>query len=168
MTRRLCVWLACLLPASIGLSGQTARRSDPQSTTFDTATTAMVVDVVARDRHGQLVTDLSEHDFELYEDGVRQAVGSFSVASRGTGIAVSARRRDGDPAVSRSSTGPDGRPSASRPGVVALVFDRLSPESRARAQRAALAGLQRTGELSDLTGVFAIDLAVTVLSLIHI
>jgi VWFA-related protein len=160
--RRLSVWLGCVLLGSSGLSGQAAR-TEPQSAKFDTTSTAMVVDVVARDRRGQLVTDLSEHDFELYEDGVRQAVGSFSVASRGTGIALSARRRDGGPVGVGSAAGPDGRPSDARPGVVALVFDRLSPDSRVRAQRAALAGLPRTGELSDLTGVFAIDLAVNVL-----
>jgi VWFA-related protein len=166
MIGRSSAWLGCVLLGAIGLSAQTARvapaRVERQSPTFDTTSTAMVVDVVARDRRGQLVTDLSEHDFELYEDGVRQGIGSFSVASRGTGIAVSAKRRDGGAVVSPSAGSPAAGAAETRPGVVALVFDRLSPESRARAQRAALDGLPRSGQMPDLTGVFAIDLAVNV------
>jgi VWFA-related protein len=37
-----------------------------------------VVDVVVRDRHNHLVTDLTANDFEVYEDGVKQKIGSFS------------------------------------------------------------------------------------------
>ncbi len=61
---------------------------------FETTSTAIVVDVVVRDAKGALVTDLVPEDFDVYEDRLRQSVGSFSVANRGTGIAVAAKKRD--------------------------------------------------------------------------
>ena len=45
-------------------------------------------------------------------------------------------------------------------GLTALVFDRLTPENRTLAQRAALNGIPMSGELPDSTAVFAIDLQV--------
>jgi hypothetical protein len=35
---------------------------------FETTSTAIVVDVVVRDRKGALLTDLTADDFEIYED----------------------------------------------------------------------------------------------------
>src|SRR6476661_5951130 len=40
--------------------------------------TAVLVDVVVRDKRGQPVRDLTEADFELSEDGVAQKIGSFT------------------------------------------------------------------------------------------
>src|SRR5436190_23585089 len=39
--------------------------------------TAVVVDLVVRDKRGLPVTDLAVGDFEVTEDGVPQAIGSF-------------------------------------------------------------------------------------------
>src|SRR5687767_8026593 len=55
---------------------------------YSTATTAILVDVVVRDRRGHPVTDLTAEDFELHEDGVAQKVDTFSRVSRGSGIGV--------------------------------------------------------------------------------
>src|SRR6188508_2494924 len=40
--------------------------------------TAVLVDVVVRDKKGMPVRDLQESDFEILEDGASQAVGSFT------------------------------------------------------------------------------------------
>src|SRR4029453_18138816 len=40
--------------------------------------TAVLVDVVVRDRRGQPVKDLTQADFEILEDGVAQTIGSFT------------------------------------------------------------------------------------------
>lgn len=156
---------AALVLAAAAPHGQT--RPNPQApvdpaSRFEATASAIVVDVVVRDGRGQLVTDLTAEDFDLYEDRVRQTIGSFAVANRGEGIAVRARRAD---APTRLSTSRAADPAAvadddSNSGVVALVFDRLSSESRVLAQRAALSGLPMNGQLPDRTGVFAIDLAV--------
>lgn len=159
-----------LLVMTAGVWGQT--RPNPQypggadasggATRFETTSTAIVVDVVVRDGKGALITDLTSDDFDLYEDRVRQTLGSFTVANRGTGIAVTARKRDGATrlALGESDTVADGASRAPEGGITALVFDRLSPENRSLAQRAALSGIAPSGELQDLTGVFAIDLQV--------
>lgn len=156
-----------IIACGAGLWAQTrpnpAAPASAQSTRFETTATAIVVDVIVRDRRGNLVTDLTADDFDLYEDRVRQTIGSFSVANRGAGIALTARRKD---APTLLSTGPAGGDDAevldddSRSGVVALVFDRLSPESRVLAQQAALSGVPMSGRLPDRTGIFAIDLQV--------
>ena len=53
-----------------------ARRATDQS--FTSAATAILVDVVVRDRKGRPVTDLSADDFEVAEDGVAQKVDTFT------------------------------------------------------------------------------------------
>src|SRR5690606_22142612 len=52
------------------------------TTTSDAVTTAVLVDVVVRDRRGRPVTDLTAGDFELREDGTVQEVGSFTRVAR--------------------------------------------------------------------------------------
>jgi hypothetical protein len=47
-----------------------------------TAVTAIVVDVVVRDRDGKPVTDLKAGDFELTEENVEQEIGSFTPVNR--------------------------------------------------------------------------------------
>jgi hypothetical protein len=55
---------------------------------FVSRATAVLVDVVVRDRQGRPVLDLKPDDFELLEDGVRQEIGSFTLVSRGAGIGI--------------------------------------------------------------------------------
>ena len=40
------------------------------------------LDIVVRDKKGRPVRDLTETDFEVYEDGVRQQIGSFRFVLR--------------------------------------------------------------------------------------
>ena len=46
--------------------------------TLKEGVTAVLVDVVVRDRRGQPVRDLTQSDFEVLEDGVAQTIGSFT------------------------------------------------------------------------------------------
>jgi VWFA-related protein len=170
---RLAIATGGLLLLTAGVWGQTrpnpaypgapAGSSSGEPQRFETTSTAIIVDVVVRDAKGALVTDLVPDDFELYEDRLRQSVGSFTVANRGTGIAVAARKRDGTTRMGDTvaATAPAETPATSEAGLTALVFDRLSPDNRALAQRAALSGVPMNGELPDAMGVFAIDLQVS-------
>src|SRR3954452_16799810 len=56
------------------------RAQEPQRAigTVKEGVTAVLVDVVVRDRRGQPVRDLKAADFEILEDGVQQQVGSFT------------------------------------------------------------------------------------------
>jgi VWFA-related protein len=148
MSRRLLV-IVLLLALTLPALGQ----SPPNQPTFGTGTTAVVVDVIVRDRKGNPVTDLRKGDFELLEDGVRQEIADLTLVSRG------ARARARAETHARATTHDPAPPNSIRtPTVVALVFDRLSGEGRAAAWKAARAALASISE-SDFFGVFVTDLS---------
>ncbi len=141
------------------LAEQTApRQTPPQTESFSAGATAILVDVVVRDRHGRPVLDLSAGDFEIFEDTVRQKVGSFSVIERAGGIGIKVGRRVSAPAAAGSRTGGAAGPDApaERP-TVAIVFDALKPEALALAQKAALSYVPLTGDSDGRVGVFTSD-----------
>ena len=118
-----------------------------------TAVTAIVVDVVVRDRDGKPVTDLKPTDFELY---------------RGEGPAGRRVVHAGEPA--RSCGRDTGRrPGAAAPGtppavtqapqVIALIFDRLTPDAKALAHKAAINYIGQGATANNVVGVFGIDLS---------
>ena len=82
--------------AAVALAGaqQPARPSTRSQATFDSYTTAILVDVVVRDGKGRPVTDLTAADFELREDGTPQKIGSFTRVSRGDGIGIDVALRE--------------------------------------------------------------------------
>ena len=56
-----------------------AQQPTPQRAgSIDAGVTAVLVDVVVRDRRGEPVRDLKQSDFQVIEDGVPQALGSFT------------------------------------------------------------------------------------------
>ncbi len=138
---------------------QAPRDSQP----LTTQATAIVVDVVVRDKQGRPVVDLAASDFELYEDDVRQTIGNLALVAPGradtagpdaAGNATTAAQTPRPVDRAASSESPT---SVGKPTFVALVFDRLSPESRALAHKGALAYLE-SARPDDFAGVFLIDL----------
>jgi VWFA-related protein len=119
---------------------------------FAASTTAVMVDVLVRDRKGALVTDLTSADFELHEDGVRQTIGAVTLAAAASNTAPVTSA----PAVAgaRPATAPS---SDATPSILALVFDNLSAEGRVAARRAALACVDGMRATTDRVGVFASD-----------
>lgn len=115
-----------------------------------TEVSAVVVDVVVRDRQGNPVTDLRPDEVALYEDGIRQELGAFVPILRD----VPESRRPATPTPT-----PSPHAAASAPEVVAFVFDRLSPEARALATQAAQTYVGE-GRLADNTiAIFGVDLS---------
>jgi VWFA-related protein len=112
------------------------------------------LDIVVRDKKGRPVRDLTAGDFEVFEDGVRQQIGSFRFVLRepteGTDSSVAGGKEKPAPRVAPSRDVADS-------GVIALVFDRLSPDARALARRAGLAYAEEGITGGGYTGVFAID-----------
>ena len=115
--------------------------------------------VLLHQEHGRPVVDLTKDDFDLFEDGARQTIGSFSLVEQAGGIGIKVGRR-----VS-ASTGPSGGAagspavpavSAERP-TIAIVFDALKPDALELAQKAALAYLPLSGDVDARVGVFAAD-----------
>jgi VWFA-related protein len=99
-------------------------------------------------------------DFELLEDGVRQVVRSVSLVAPGPHQDIAAV-----PATEglsrRGGSVSDGTEAGST--VLAVVFERLSPESREAAAKAGLSLLEGSDRDDDLIGVFLLDLSLQTL-----
>jgi VWFA-related protein len=158
--------VALLLPL---LDGRNPAQSATQSSdgqSFTATATAILVDVIVRDRRGRPVTDLSADDFTVAEDGVAQKVETFTRVSRGSGIGVGiAWKTPGraitvtPPAVVESSGAPA---TSTEEPTTALVFDHLSSESLRLAQRATLDYVPLNGDSTVRVGVFSTDPGVRV------
>jgi VWFA-related protein len=148
------------------LTPQTRPAGGTQS--FASGATAILVDVVVRDREGRPVTDLAAADFEVAEDGVRQRIDTFSRVSRGGGIGVGVTWKSLSPttAILTPAEDPPAADVSEPPAeaaTVAIVFDHLSSESLRLAQKATLEYVPLTGESQSKVGVFATDPGIRVL-----
>lgn len=129
---------------------------------YSSVTTAVLVDVVVRDRDGRPVTDLTAEDFEIREDAVVQQIGSFTRVSRGAGIGITVGVKDPSaptlvtPPASAGDE-PDAPEPDPGPSTTALVFDALSPEAVAMCQRAALDYIPMSGLTHTRVGVFTTE-----------
>ena len=123
--------------------------------------TAILVDIVVRDRRGDPVTDLTAADFEVEEDGVPQQVGSVTLFSSPNPAAPGGVSKPAAPVTAAATPGPKLPTAPAPPPVIALVFDRLSPEGRALAHKAALAYVTKA-EPNSMIGVFGIDLSLKI------
>ena len=159
---RVAVLSMAIAGAMLGGSFAGEAQQVPPSRATGTVTTdvsAVLADVVVRDKHGMPVKDLQQADFELLEDGVPQTIGSFKGIfedTPGPGAAAETAPAAA-PAAAATAAGP--RPDPMAPAVTALVFDRLSPEAQALAVRAAKSyfSARSKKEASSYVGVFSIE-----------
>src|SRR4051794_30838964 len=104
---------------ALGLPGH-AQQSTPQhaTDTVHEGVTAVLVDVVVRDKRGQPVRDLTQADFQIFEEGVPQPIGSFNRVFEGAPAETPAA-----PAASASGTGVNSTaaPETNNTTVTALV-----------------------------------------------
>ncbi|HJQ32467.1 MAG TPA: VWA domain-containing protein [Pyrinomonadaceae bacterium] len=186
-----CTVFACVVVTTINGGAQDRRpaaRQSPDSVVVNTD--EVLFDVVVRDKRGRVVNDLTASDFEVYEDGVRQELNSFrlvapaSATENADGGATPTGRNNGGRAggagatsstpesavangvgnVNGVSSGANGVVNgAGGVSAVAFVFDRLSPDARARAYKAALNYLDESANRGELFGVFVTDLSALVL-----
>src|SRR5437868_5357230 len=116
----------------VALATAVGHAQPPQraSGTAEARVTAVLVDIVVRDKRGEPVRDLAQADFQIFEDGVPQTISSFAPIFDGA-VAPAPET----PAPPASATGRSavavGSPSpvSTGPTVTALVFDRLTPEA---------------------------------------
>ena len=163
MTRLIsCVLLlALVLVTPLSMIAQTSPPPQGEEKVVS-STTEVIFDAVVKDKKGHPVKDLQSEDFQITEDGVPQEVKSFRLVTGGTPDSAS---KDNP---GKSASGPKATArvleafNAGRIGTVALVFDRLSADSRLRAHEAAIAYLGNGLGQSDFVGVFGIDLTLNV------
>jgi VWFA-related protein len=152
------IYASLLLAVILGLSpcglvyGQTTT-SQSQEEVVRVRANEVKLDIVVKDKKGRPVKDLTPGDFEVYEDGVRQQIESFRFVLREAPAGNSELAAGSAETATRVATAA----TVAAPGVIALVFDRLSPEARALARKAGLAYVQQGMAAGDYTGVFGID-----------
>ena len=77
-----------------------------RATSAPTTVSAILVDVVVRDRKGDPVKDLTQGDFEIYEDGVKQDVGSMTPIFLPASAADAATAGKPEPAAPANAAAP--------------------------------------------------------------
>jgi VWFA-related protein len=143
----------------LGLTGHPAAQAKPDPTArFGARTEAVVVDVTVVDKRGRPVTTLTQSDFEVFEDGFPQTILAFDRKAPNPKITPEA-------AAASVGLGPTRKTAAtlSGPSVTALAFDRLSPEARMLAYRAAKRFVQNK-QPDEFAGVFIVDQALRTLA----
>jgi VWFA-related protein len=139
-----------------------AQQPTPQRAagTIKEGVTAVLVDVVVRDKRGQPVRDLTQADFQVLDEGVPQTIGSFSRVFDGGGPPAAEAPVPPQPPPSGASAAAPSAPATSQP-ITAILFDRLSPDARRRAVQAAQNYLGNKEEASGYIGIFGVDNALT-------
>jgi VWFA-related protein len=138
--RRLSIGLGlALLLRADGPVGAGPRDADVPS--FGVTATRVAVDLVVRDKQGELMRGLTRADVELFEDGVRQSVDSLELVERvsaGGALALPAGMRE-------------------PPAVLAVVLDGLGSASLRAARDALAAHLGAPARTPTVVGIFAIE-----------
>src|SRR5688572_28466566 len=132
-------WSLALLGAATA-SGS----AQPQQPTVKTATAAVLIDVTVVDSNGRAVVENGLEEFELTEDGKRQQIVSALLVQPGNVRGLVPRQPDSSAPAQAAETAGTSGPAATAAvdataSVTAILFDRLSPEVRPLAHRAALA-----------------------------
>src|SRR5262245_46166505 len=111
-----------------------------------------LLDVIARDKKGRPVRDLKPEELEIYEDGVRQTVGSFRLieASGDTpGATIEAGRAKENAGYEIDSSRPV--------NLVTMVFDNLDVNGRRLARDAALDFINTGMRANVMVAVFVVN-----------
>ena len=151
---RLCflVPAALLIGASMGQTPDTVIRSSVRE---------VLLDVVVRDAHGHLITDLKPGEVTVYEDGVRQEVRSFRlVAGSEVRIEDEKQAAEAQAAGTRLAASNGTRPPVNplrTVNVVCLILNDLNPETRAFAFDSARKFVDQELRPNTFIGVFSLD-----------
>ncbi|HUR00334.1 MAG TPA: VWA domain-containing protein [Gemmatimonadaceae bacterium] len=139
-------------PSDSPRSGGRPQEAASQTPAFRAGASAVVLDVVIRDKRGRPVRDVKPGEVTLLEDGVVREIRSFRLVERTATPAAVA------PAITPPQPAGETRPDALRyPTLVTLVFDHLTQNSRVLARRAALQFIAREIPPDQWVAVYALD-----------
>jgi VWFA-related protein len=140
---------ALLLAAS--LAAQTPAPMQPAGPqappVFRTGTTAVLLDIVVRDKRGRPIRDLRQDEIAVLEDGAPREVKSFRLIEGGPS----------DAGLSTPGSGTVQPDPLRRVTLVSLVFDHLGQNARKLAQKAAQDYLKKPLPTGQWVAVFSLD-----------
>src|SRR5574339_530202 len=141
---------AVMAAITVTLAAQAgAQQTPPAQPVFRTGTTAVMLDIVVRDKRGRPVRDLRPDEITVLEDGVAREVKTFRlIEGMPADAAVSAAP------VEAGVVQPD---PLRRITLVSLVFDHLSQNGRKMALKASQDYLKRPMPPGQWTAVFTLD-----------
>jgi VWFA-related protein len=128
-----------------------AQEPAPQNPSFRAGASAVVLDVVIRDKRGRPVRDVQQGELTILEDGVAREIRSFRLVER-TATPLSPA-----PAGAAPRTAGDVPDALRYPTLVTLVFDHLTQNSRSLARRAALQFIAREMPPNQWVAVYALE-----------
>jgi len=165
LRRIITVTCSCALVAQFPLRLFAQQSSVPQSTPAIRATTELVlVNVVARDKKGNLIRDLKQQDFTVLEDGQKQQVASFDfenideLAWAQQTIATTNGTSGTAPAAVAAQ--PTERPADARDRRLILLFfdfSAMDPEQIDRAVEAAKKYVNTKMQSADLIAIVSLS-----------
>ena len=137
----------CAVPLLAARTPQTQAPAQP-APAFRTGTTAVLLDIVVRDKRGRPVRDLRQDEITVLEDDVTREVKSFRLVE---GAPVDAT------VATPAEAGVIQPDPLRRITLVSLVFDHLSQNGRTMALKAAQDYLRRPMPPGQWTAVFTLD-----------
>jgi VWFA-related protein len=138
-----------------GLPPAHAQQAPPElrREVFRVDTEVVLLDVVVRDKKGRTVRDLRSTELVVFEDGVRQEVGTFHfLDSRATGEAL----EDAAAAPAAPPSAPPRAGESRHLNLVTFLFDQLDTDGRNIARKAALSFLELENRPDVYVSVFQI------------
>jgi len=162
MTKKPLRLVPVILPAVL-LSGMPLIGAQEGTERIRARATTVLVDVVVRHKDGGVVRGLRPEQFQIFEDGVPQRVNYFQeigpAASEQRPVQVVERGEGVQAPALPSGLGSE----LVQERFTAIVFDRLSPSTRAYARKAALDFVAEASAENPRIGVFQIDLSLRTL-----
>jgi VWFA-related protein len=148
-----------LLPAILLMCG-TGFAQAPD-TVIRSSVREVLLDVVVRDAHGRLITNLKPGEIAVYEDGVRQDVRSFRLVA-GSEVRVEDAKQAAEAQApwTRAAKSNSARPSFNplrTVNVVCLILNDLNPETRGFAFESARKFVNEELRPNTFIGVFSLD-----------
>jgi VWFA-related protein len=154
--------LALSIAFSIEVLSQTSQQEKPDP--LKIKATEILVDAVVADHKGHLVTDLTAKDFEIYEDGVPQEIGSFRLVR---GEAEAAPPGEKVPQVNSTDAAPTQAPPGEElPNTVIALLDYSTTQLQHAKliQDAATKYVEKKLRPNDLMAVFVLGTGLQVAS----
>jgi len=148
------------LPLALLIANGTAQTPQAPDVVIRSNAREVLLDVVVRDAHGKLVTNLKPEDITVYEEGVRQDVRSFRLVS-GSEVRVEDEKQAAEAQAAAATTpAPAARPPVNplrTVNVVCLILNDSDKCTRALAFESARKFVDKELRPNTFIGVFTLD-----------